>query len=603
MSNQLAGEISQYLLQHAENPVQWHPWDWSALELARASQKPIFLSIGYSSCHWCHVMAHESFENQRIARILNEHFVSIKVDREERPDLDQIYLEAVQLMTGQGGWPLSVFLTPEEKPFYGGTYWPPQRQYGMPGFDQVLEAVAEAWQERRGELLDQASRVATILQNDYAQQAGAGGEALDERLLESAEAALVQSFDQQYGGFGPAPKFPQPLALQFLLARWPRAADDELLHVVTTTLDRMAMGGIYDQLGGGFHRYSVDARWLAPHFEKMLYDNALLVPCYLKAWQATGQERYAEVARETLDYVLREMTGPHGGFYSAEDADSEGREGKFYLWTPEEIKSALGREAADTFCRVYGVTETGNFEGRNILNLARPIELEAKIMGRDADRLKRELAESRKKLFAARQKRTRPARDEKTLACWNALMIGALAQAGSALGEKRFADAAAAAASFLLGRLRGQPGRLMHCARNGQVKYNAYLDDFAALGGALLTLHETGREGPWLDTAVELAQELLLRFADAERGGFFYTAADHEPLIARKKDFVDTSLPSSNAMAAMLFLRLARLAKSDDYRKIVYSTLQAAAPMMHLFPTATCEMMTVLDGYLHGDEG
>ncbi len=328
-----------------------------------------------------------------------------------------------------------------------------------------------------------------------------------------------------------------------------------------------------------------------------------MIPCYLKAWQATGQDAYADVARATLDYVLSEMTGPHGGFYSAEDADSEGQEGKFYLWTPAEIQAVLGPEAAATFSRIYGVTETGNFEGQNILNLGRPVELEAKILGRDANQLKRELAEARKKLFSARQQRTRPARDDKILVCWNALMIDALAQAGTALGEKRFTDAAVAAANFLLGRIRGESGRLMHCARNGQVKYNAYLDDFAALGNALLTLHETGHDGPWLTTALELAEELLQRFADAEQGGFFYTAADHEPLISRKKDFIDTSLPSSNAMAAMLFVRLTRLGNRDDYRKIAHSTLKAAAPLMHQFPTATCQMLMALDAHLRKDEG
>ncbi|MGA2060396.1 MAG: thioredoxin domain-containing protein [Thermoguttaceae bacterium] len=610
MSNQLAGEISQYLLQHAENPVQWHAWNAETLELARERQAPIFLSIGYSSCHWCHVMAHESFEDRRIAELLNEHFVSIKVDREERPDLDQIYMEAVQLMTGQGGWPLSVFLTPEGQPFFGGTYWPAQKRYNMPGFDLILQAVAEAWEKRHGELVDQAAKVTGILrENNFAEQT-AGPVELDERILEAAEAVFVQSFDPQYGGFGPAPKFPQPLVLNLLLSRWTHAADDELLHVVTTTLDRIAMGGIYDQLGGGFHRYSVDARWIVPHFEKMLYDNALLSTCYLKAWQAAkiqsplplgegqGEGGYAKVVRETLDYVLRDMTAPHGGFYSAEDADSEGREGKFYVWTMDQIQDVLGLETAATFCRVYEVSETGNFEGQNILYLSRPIELEAKMLGRDPAVLKNELAEARKKLFAAREKRVRPARDEKILVAWNGLMIDALAQAGAALGEKRFTEAAAKAASFLLTRLRAEPGRLMHCARNGQVKYNAYIDDYAALGNALITLHETNAGGPWLQSAVELAEELLRSFADPQQGGFFYTPADHEPLIARKKDFIDGSVPSGNGMAAMLLLRLARICNREDYRKKAYDTLRAGAAFMRQFPAGACQMLMSLDAYL-----
>ena len=587
MSNQLAGEISQYLLQHAENPVEWHAWNAETLELARTRQMPIFLSIGYSSCHWCHVMAHESFEDRRIADLLNEHFVSIKVDREERPDLDQIYMEAVQLMTGQGGWPLSVFLTPEGQPFFGGTYWPAQKRYNMPGFDLILQAVAEAWEKRRGELVDQAAKVTGILrENDFSEQPAEPVE-LDERVLEAAEAVFVQSFDPQYGGFGPAPKFPQPLVLSLLLSRWSHAADDELLHIVTTTLDRMAMGGIYDQLGGGFHRYSVDARWIVPHFEKMLYDNALLSTCYLKAWQATRQDAYADAARETLDYVLRDMTAPNGGFYSAEDADSEGAGGEILCldaWI--EIQDVLGLETAATFCRVYDVSETGNFEGQNILHLSRPIELEAKILGRDPAGLKNELAEARKKLFAAREKRAHPARDEKIMVAWNGLMIDALAQAGAALGEKRFTEAAAEAASFLLTRLRAEPGRLMHCARNGQVKYNAYLDDYAALGNALVTLHETNADGPWLQSAVELAEELLRSFADPEQGGFFYTPADHEPLIARKKDFIDSSVPSGNGLAAMLLLRLARICNREDYRKTAYDTLRAAPLSCGSFPAA-----------------
>ena len=531
-------------------------------------------------------MAHESFEDRRIAELLNEHFISIKVDREERPDLDQIYMEAVQLMTGQGGWPLSVFLTPEGQPFFGGTYWPAQKRYNMPGFDLILQAVAEAWEKRRGELVDQAAKVTGILrENNFAEQT-AGPVELDERILEAAEAVFVQSFDPQYGGFGPAPKFPQPLVLNLLLSRWSHAADDELLHVVTTSLDRMAMGGIYDQLGGGFHRYSVDARWIVPHFEKMLYDNALLSTCYLKAWQATRQDAYADVARETLDYVLRDMTAPEGGFYSAEDADSEGQEGKFYVWTADQIQAVLGLETAATFCRVYDVSETGNFEGQNILYLSRPIELEAKMLGRDPAELKNELAEARKKLFAAREKRAHPARDEKILVAWNGLMIDALAQAGAALGEKRFTEAAAKAASFLLTRLRAEPGRLMHCARNGQIKYNAYLDDYAALGNALVTLHETNAGGPWLQSAVELAEELLRSFADPEQGGFFYTPADHEPLIARKKDFIDGSVPSGNGLAAMLLLRWRGFAIARIIAKRLMTRCARAPLLCGSFPPA-----------------
>ncbi len=456
MPNRLSAELSPYLLQHADNPVDWRPWGSEAFALARSQQKPIFLSIGYASCHWCHVMAHESFEDAEIARLLNEHFVSIKVDREERPDLDQIYMDAVQMISGRGGWPMSVFLTPEGKPFLGGTYWPPRTRGGMPGFDQVLHTVADAWQRARQELLDQAEKITRLLGElsesrlpdrrvrETRQQTVSTAEGafhapsqacreLNDVPQQAAETALRQAFDPQHGGFGPAPKFPQPLCLRWLVVRWRRSGDAELLRMVATTLDAMAAGGCYDHLGGGFHRYSVDARWLVPHFEKMLYDNALLAACYLEAWQATGEARYAAVVRQTLDYVLRDLRDPSGGFYGSEDADSEGEEGKFYVWTPGEIQAVLGRETAETFCRVYDVTAVGNFEGRNILHLARPPAIEAGILGREPAELELVLASARQNLLAARQKRVRPGRDEKVLVSWNSLAIDALARAGAAL--------------------------------------------------------------------------------------------------------------------------------------------------------------------------
>ena len=429
MPNRLSQELSPYLLQHAGNRVDWRPWGAEALEVARQEHKPIFLSIGYSSCHWCHVMAHESFEDPEIARLLNRHFVSIKVDREERLDLDQIYMEAVQMMSGRGGWPMSVFLTPEGKPFFGGTYWPPQARGGMPGFDQVLGAVADAWQHRPDELLAQAERMTQSLREVVEQGFDADTAELDDVPREAAEAALRQLFDGQDGGFGPPPKFPQPLALRWLLGRWRRSGEDALLDMITTTLDHMAAGGLFDHLGGGFHRYSVDGRWLVPHFEKMLYDNASLAVCYLEAWQATGKPRYAEVVRQTLDYLLRDMTDPLGGIYSGEDADSEGEEGKFYLWTPGEIEAVLGPQAAEVFCRVYDVSEAGNFEGRNILHLTRSLETEAKMLGREPAPLIAELAAARAKLLLARAERVRPGRDEKVLVSWNGLAIDALARA------------------------------------------------------------------------------------------------------------------------------------------------------------------------------
>jgi hypothetical protein len=626
VANLLSNELSPYLLQHAGNPVDWRPWDAEALELARRQQRPIFLSIGYASCHWCHVMAHESFEDAEIARLLNEHFVSIKVDREERPDLDQVYMEAVQMMTGRGGWPMSMFLTPEVKPFFGGTYWPPRQRGGMSGFDQVLQAVATAWQDHRQELLDQADKITQLLgesaagpsplaesdadrrvrethHRDPTAQHGAFHAPYDacEDILQEAESALRRAFDPQHGGFGPAPKFPQPLALRWLLRRWRQSGDGELLRMVTATLDGMAGGGMYDHLGGGFHRYSVDARWLVPHFEKMLYDNAMLAACYLEAWQATGKAGYAAVVRQTLDYVLRDLSDPLGGFYGSEDADSEGEEGKFYLWTPREIESALGPDSAKTFCRVYDVTEAGNFEGRNILHLSRPLEIEVKMLSREPADLEIELADARQKLFAVRQRRVRPGRDEKVLVNWNSLAIDALARAGMALNEPRYTAAAGAAADFLLSRLRRSDGRLLHYWRAGRAKHDAYLDDYAGLGNALLTLYEMGGPPSRRDEASGLADEILTRFADSEHGGFFYTAADHEPLIVRRKEVIDNPLPSGNGLAAMLLARLSAIAGRNDCRTAAEATLGACLPWMRQVPTGTFQLLLTLDAISSAD--
>jgi uncharacterized protein YyaL (SSP411 family) len=521
--------------------------------------------------------------------------VSIKVDREERLDLDQIYMEAVQMMTGRGGWPMSVFLTPEGEPFFGGTYWPPQARGGMPGFDQVLGAIADAWQHRRSELLAQAEHMTQSLREGVEQGFDAELSELDDAPREEAEAALRQSFDAQYGGFSPAPKFPQPLALRWLLGRWRRSGEDALLDMVATTLDRMAAGGLFDHLGGGFHRYSVDARWLVPHFEKMLYDNASLAVCYLEAWQATGQQRYADVVRQTLDYLLRDLNNPLGGIASSEDADSEGEEGQFYLWTPGQIQSVLGSPAAGTFCQVYDVSETGNFEGRNILHLSRPFETEARMLGRGPDLLIAELAAARLNLLAARAKRVRPGRDDKVLVSWNSLAIEALARAGAALDEPRYTAAAGAAARFLLTHVRRGDGRLLHCWRNGQAKYNAYLDDYAALGNALVTLYESDGSSAWLDQAIGMADEVLARFADRQHGGFFYAAADHEPLIVRKKDVLDSPVPSGNGLAAMLFYRLQRICHRDDYRVAAEATLRACFVWMRRVPTGTFQLLLAMD--------
>lgn len=597
MPNRLRHELSPYLLQHAGNPVDWRPWNAEALTLAKTEQKPIFLSIGYASCHWCHVMAHETFEDPEIAQLLNDHFVSIKVDREERFDLDQIYMEAVQMMTGRGGWPLSVFLTPEGEPFFGGTYWPPRAREGISGFDQVLMAVADAWQNRRPDVFEQADKITRLLRKTLSgtDESAASPIDLDHAPLMEAEAALRRSFDSQWGGFGTSPKFPQPLPLCWLLRRWRRSGDNKLLEMVTTTLDHMAAGGLFDHLGGGFHRYCVDDRWLVPHFEKMLYDNALLAVCYLEAWQATGKEAYAVVVRQTLDYLLRDMTDPQGGFYSGEDADSEGQEGKFYLWTPNEIEAVLSAEAARLFCRLYDVTESGNFEGRNILNLPRPIEVEAKLLGCESALLRAELDTARQELLAARAKRVRPGRDEKVLVGWNSLAIDALARAGAAFGEPRYTAAANSAADFLWNSLRRDDGRLLHYWHSGQAKCDAYLDDYAALGNALLTLYETCGSSARLDQAVALAETIITQFADPQHGGFFFTAVDHEPLIVRKIDCLDNPTPSGNGLAAMLLLRLQAISPGDNFQIAAIAALRACFPWMRQAPTGVFQLLLAMD--------
>ena len=612
--NALAQETSPYLLQHQNNPVDWHPWGPEALERAKLEDKPIFLSIGYSACHWCHVMEHESFEDERIAKLMNEHFVNIKVDREERPDLDAIYMTAVQIMTGRGGWPMSVFLTPDLKPFYGGTYFPPTQRMGMPGFDQILLAVADAWKNRRQEALEQAGELTTHLQQ-AASPAGAGGAGdLTDTLLFDAATALERNFDHRHGGFDGAPKFPHPMDLRLLLRIWrrtkqtmdhgprttdePRAHADSHLHVVSHTLDKMAAGGIYDQLGGGFHRYSVDERWLVPHFEKMLYDNAQLVGCYVDAYLVTKNENYARVARETVEYVLRDMTDPSGGFYSTEDADSEGEEGKFYVWTPAEVAAVLGPERAEIFNYVYDVTDAGNFEHKNILNLPKTIEMCAQLKRINPAQLKVQLAEDRAKLFAEREKRVRPGRDDKVLVAWNGLMIDALASASGALAEPRYAEAARKAADFVLAKLCRDDGRLLHTWRGGQAKVEAYLDDYACFINGLVSLYEAGFDEQYIDAAIELADQMINHFTDRSGGGFFYTPDDGEQLISRQKDLQDSATPSGNSMAATALIRLGKLTGRTDYIDAAVGSLGAAVGLMQRYPSAAGQMLIALDWHL-----
>jgi uncharacterized protein YyaL (SSP411 family) len=493
---------------------------------------------------------------------------------------------------------MSVFLTPELKPFYGGTYWPPSESRGMPGFDQILNAVADAWKHRREQALAGAEQFAAELRNVGQDTAAGDGAALSRDLIDAAVNQLRRSFDASYGGFGQAPKFPHPMDLQLLLRQSQRIGRNDLLDMVRLTLDRMAAGGIYDHLGGGFARYSVDARWLAPHFEKMLYDNALLAGVYLDAHLVTGDANYERVVRETLDYVLRDMTDPEGGFYSTEDADSEGEEGLFYTWTPDELEAVLGAAAADTFGRVYDVTDVGNFEGRSILHLPKTMEQNAALLKRNAAELLEELSQSKAKLFAAREKRIRPGRDDKVIVAWNGLMIDTMARVGAALDEPRYVESARKAANFILGRLQPSPGKLLHTWRAGAAKLGAYLDDFAALANALVSLYEASFVESYIDEAARLLDVVLDKFADPNGGGFFYTASDHEPLIARNKELTDSSTPSGNALAATALLRLGKLLGRREYLDSAEATLVAAAPVMERAPMAGGQMLLALEHYL-----
>src|SRR5829696_128064 len=570
MPNRLADETSPYLLQHKDNPVDWHPWGEEALNRAREEDRPLLLSIGYSACHWCHVMERESFEDGDTARLMNERFVCIKLDREERPDLDSIYMEACQAMTGHGGWPLNVFLTPEQVPFYAGTYFPPQPRQGLPSWSQVLEAVSAAWQERRDEIRAGGSRIAERLRGGALLQPSP--EPFDEGRLDDAVRALRDAHDPVHGGFGGAPKFPPASALDFLMARGE-------VEVPRHTLREMAGGGMYDQVGGGFARYSVDERWLVPHFEKMLYDNALLARAYLHGWQLTGEPLLRRVCEETLDWALRELRGPEGGFMSALDADSEGVEGKFYVWSLDELRELIGEEGAAWF----GATEGGNFEGANILvrGEGEPAEL---------DRWRRALLD-------ARSRRVWPGLDDKRLAAWNGLMISALAEAGAALERPDYVAAAADCARFVLEDMRPD-GRLRRTWKDGRARLNAYLEDHAFLLEGLLALYEASFDPRWFAAARELADELIERFADPEAGGFFETSSDHEQLVARRKDLEDHPIPSGNASAALGLLRLAALTGEAPYEEHAVSVLRLLHEVAVRHPVAFGHLLQALDFHL-----
>jgi uncharacterized protein YyaL (SSP411 family) len=591
-TNRLADETSPYLLQHAHNPVDWYPWSKEAFKIAAKLDKPVFLSIGYSTCHWCHVMERESFTNERIAKIMNEHFVSIKVDREQRPDVDDVYMTAVQMMTGSGGWPLSVFLTPDGKPFYGGTYFPPRDMYGRKGFDHVLLAIADAWKNKRAELLESADKVSSILRQSSEEP---GKEVLSTGILNKSYLHLKQIYDGTYGGFGSAPKFPQPTNLSMLLSYWNRTRDKAALAMVETTLEAMAKGGMYDHLGGGFHRYSTDSRWLVPHFEKMLYDQALLGIVYVQAYQVTGKEDYARVASEIFDYVLRDMTDSKGGFYSAEDADSEGKEGLFYVWEPKEIDEVLGTKNARIFNEYYGVTREGNFEhGKSILNIKKSVGELAKQFKQDPKAIETVLAKGRSKLLEHRSKRIRPHLDDKVIAGWNGLMISALAYGGAALDEKKYINAATRAADFTLTTLR-RDGRLMRYYRAGKVIDLAYLDDYAFVITGLLDLYEATFDARRLAEAKELAEQMIELFVDEDRGGFYLTGNDAERLIVRSKPGYDGAVPTGNSVAALVLFKIGRLTMDTRFTNEAERVLKAFSGQIQQSPTSLSAMLIALD--------
>jgi uncharacterized protein len=594
-TNRLAGETSPYLLQHAHNPVDWYPWSAEALERARREDKPILLSIGYSACHWCHVMEHESFENEAIARLMNENYINIKVDREERPDLDQIYMNAVQMMTRHGGWPLTVFLTPDLVPFYGGTYFPPEDRHGMPGFPRVLLGVAEAYRTRPEEVRESATEILVELRRMSA--AAASKEPLNVELLDQATQQIARGYDSRDGGFGSAPKFPSSMSLDFLLRTHCRTGDQRALQMVTHTCRRMAEGGMYDQLGGGFHRYSTDAHWLVPHFEKMLYDNALLSRLYLHVYQATGEEFYRRIVEETLDYVLREMTDASGGFYSTQDADSEGVEGKFFVWSREEVESLLGPEDARLFAAFYDVTPGGNFEGHNILHVSRSEQEVADAAGVSVERLREALARGREVLFAEREKRIKPGRDEKIIAAWNGMMLESFAEAAAVLNRADYLQAARACARFICETLKSD-GRLTHSHKDGRAGAHGFLDDYACAASGLLTLFEVSGEINWLEEARSLADAMLVEFWDAEDGGFFYTGQSGEKLIVRNKDFFDNATPSGNSVAAELLLRLSILVGDESYRRQATSVLRLVRDSVARYAAAFGYLLGAADFYL-----
>ena len=600
MPNHLRNETSPYLRQHADNPVDWYPWGPEAFERAQREDKPIFLSIGYSTCHWCHVMARESFERPEVARLMNEAFVSIKVDREERPDIDSVYMSACQVMTGSGGWPLNIIMTPDKKPFFAATYIPREGRFGLNGMMELIPRIRELWTTRRSEALSLSDKIATVLQQTSQDTAG---EELDETTLNLAYEQFVQSFDGQHGGFSRAPKFPTPHNLLFLLRYWKRSGDKTALDMVEKTLQAMRRGGICDQVGFGFHRYSTDSQWLVPHFEKMLYDQAMLAMAYIEAHQATGNEDYERTAREIFTYVLRDMTSPEGGFYSAEDADSEGKEGKFYLWTQGEVRQALGNQEADFVATVFNIEKDGNYveettgkkSGANILHLGKPLQETASDLNLSPRDLQARLKIARQKLFDYREKRVHPMKDDKILTDWNGLMIAALAKGAQAFDEPQYAEVACRAADFILGSMRKANGRLWHRHRGEWTGVEANLDDYAFLVWGLIELYEATFDTSHLRFALELTGDMVKHFWDEDGGGFYLIPDDGESLLVRKKEIYDGAIPSGNSVAMLNLLRLGRMTANAGFEEKAAKIGRAFSPSVKRSPAAHGQLMVALD--------
>jgi uncharacterized protein YyaL (SSP411 family) len=595
--NHLEGQSSPYLLQHLYNPVDWYPWGDDAIEKARTENKPIFLSIGYSACHWCHVMERESFENASIALLLNEDFVSIKVDREELPDVDDVYMTFVQAYTGSGGWPLTAFLTPDLKPFFGGTYFPPDDNQGRPGFAHILTRIADLWRDEQAQVIANAQHIVEQLRDNTAPIIP-DDTTLDKDLVDDAARDLLNSFDRKWGGFGDAPKFPSGASIQILLRQFHRTGEQPLLDAASHTLDRMAYGGIYDQLGGGFARYSVDDQWLVPHFEKMLYDNALLVPAYLDAWQLTGNPEYARIVRETLDYVMRDMTDESGGFCAAEDADSEGVEGKFYVWDKQEIESLLDADSAGLIKAFYGTSDYGNFEGHNILHVPVPPATFAAEHNYDLDALWSQLEAPRQALLARREQRIHPGKDQKVLASWNGLMIAAFARAAQVLDDSRYRDAAVRAAGFIRDEMLDGTA-LLHVYCGGAQKIPGYVDDYAAVAIAMTDVYEATSDASWLHLAGELIDAMLARFHDNATNTFFLTTSAHSNLYMRPQPTYDGAVPSGNSLATMAMLRLSYYLDRADWRTLAIDALGAGSDMMKQAPRGFMNQLLTVDYHLH----